>query len=263
MAQHLDSGYPITAMKKSLFLFLFLSSIIAAAQVDKVRQRAEQSKQSSSSSSSEGSFDTGSADDDILVSIFADITWAVIQLPFKGFYHWQVDQLERAKLDDWRVSAELEMPVGLDPSRNTYLILPSARLNWGLFSTQVRYNRLFDETGSFNTLDWQILQFNIVNNDVVRFLYGFGLSHETEIDQTHFESMFELDVFLLDRHLMPSATFRWSGDGFPRREIGSRVSYRLNPDQTFSNTVSLGYTFQDWYDVPFHFATLSVGIFIQ
>ncbi len=107
------------------------------------------------------------------------------------------------------------------------------------------------------------MQFNIAHNEYFRLVYGVGLSHEVEIDQSHFESLIEVDVFLLQRRLQPQAIVRWSDDGYPRNEIAAKIHYSIGSREHFQNTVYAGYTFQDWYDVPFHFITAGFGFTVK
>ncbi len=117
-----------------ILLFCFLIASVQA-QVGKVKERAREHK---SSGSSPGSFsfsdNEGSAEEnDFLAAVIAEIGWELIQLPFRGFYYWQKDHLDRARSEAWRVSAEGYFGGGWEPSRGTYFFEPSARVNWAYF----------------------------------------------------------------------------------------------------------------------------------
>ena len=242
----------------------FSSSYSSIAQVGEAKAKARAQKSSGSSSSS-GSSDSGSSvGSDLASNFFFYVGWELIQLPVKGLYLGQADQLLKAKTEDWRISFEGKFMGAYDPLTNTTLIQPNIRGNWGLFSTQLRYNRIFDETGVLSTWDWQIIQFNFINNDAIKLVFGMGISHEIEVDQTHFEGSVSLTVFPdLYMEWAPTVAYRWSGDGGPRQEISAILDYRPNIQSNILNTFHAGYMYQSWYGEQFNFLVAGVGFRIQ
>ncbi len=234
-------------MRFVLILFiniLFSTSYFSVqAQVGKAKERARESKSDSRSSNSSGIFGSSSSDNgsttgnDLLIQIAGDF----ILLPLKALYLGQADQLYFAHVDDWRISFEGRIPVGYDPLQNVTLLQPQVRGNWGLFSTQFRYNRIFDNTGVLSTFDWQIIQFNFINHEFVRWVVGMGFSKEIEIDQTHFEGSSSLTIFLANRVWAPTLEYRISGNGTPRQEFSALVNYQPNNENQILNTFSGGF----------------------
>ncbi len=254
----------------SFISILFLLSAFAGqAQVGKAKENARSYKSGSSGSSQSGSNSTGvfgtsgdsdnSFGEDLIISIVGEI----LILPFKAMYLGQADQLFLANVDDWRVSFEGRMLGGYGPLENVALIQPQVRGNWGLFSTQLRYNRIFDNTGVLSTWDWQIVQFNFLNHEAIRWVVGLGLSHEIEFDDTYFEGTSSFTVFLADRVWAPTLEYRWTGDTTPRQEFSAILDYRPNNQSNIFNTFHAGFLHQNWYGEKFNMLVAGVGFKIQ
>ena len=232
-------------------------------QVGEVKERARNFKSGDSSGSSD-SWSSSSGGDGAADVFFVEAALFLLRIPIEGMIRGQEYQLNLRHDEPWRVSFETHVLGGFDPSEQVTLLAPTVRGNWGLFSTQVRYNRIFDLTGTLSTWDWQVLQFNFVNNESVRLVGGLGLSHEVEINQTHFEGLGELSVFALERRLVPTVIYRWSGNGRPRKDFSALVEYRPRghldgPMASFQ----LGYQHQNWYGVQFNFVRAGIGIILR
>ena len=251
-------------------VFFLFSSFGSQAQVGKAKENARSYKSESNSetnsSSGSGSGRGSSWDnyrsgfgEDLLIGIAGEI----ILLPFKALYLGQADQLFLANVDDWRISFEGRMLGGYGPLKNVALIQPQIRGNWGLFSTQLRYNRIFDDTGVLSTWDWQIIQFNFLNHEVIRWVVGLGLSHEIEFDDTYFEGSSSLTIFLADRVWAPTLEYRFTGDGTPRQEFSAILDFRPNNKNNIFNTFSAGFLHQNWYGEKFNMLVAGVGFKIQ
>lgn len=243
-----------------LLLIFLLSSFCAFSQVREIKKRSNSNKQSTSSSESSSSGSSGGGLLDVLIG---DLIFGIIKLPFKAAFQAQNIQADKFSTDPWRVSFEGQAKMGVDFRENTMLINPVVRGNYGLFSTQIRYNSISDVSGGFGTIDWQILQMNFVNNEYVRFIAGFGVSNEVNQNQSYPEVLLELSGYFADRSIIPTIVYRKSGDGYPRREFSSSLNYRPNAFQKVTTQFSLGYTHQRWYDVPIHFISAGIGLIIQ
>ncbi len=249
-------------MRSILIAISLILCIGAFAQVGEVKERAREHKESGDSGSSSDSW--SSDGDDELDAFFLEAAWFIIRLPFEGLYLAQVHQLHRRYEEPWRISFETDVSGGFDPSGNVSLLTPTIRGNWGLLSTQLRYTRVFDMTGTLSTWDWQVVQFNIVNSRSVRLVGGLGFSHEVEIDQTHFEGLGELSVFAMGGRLVPTAVFRWSGDGYPRKDFSLFADFRPQGHADGPTTsFRLGYQHQNWYGVKFNFIKAGIGIILR
>lgn len=246
-------------------LFAF-TSLSVQAQVGKAKENARSYKSGSSSgssSSSGGSTGWGDSGSTLGEDLFISIAGELIILPFKALYLGQADQLLLARDDDWRISFEGRILGSYGPLENVTLVQPQIRGNWGLFSTQLRYNRIFDNTGVLSTWDWQIIQFNFINHKSIRWVVGLGLSHEIEFDDTYFECSSSFTVFFADRVWAPTLEYRWTGDSVPRQEFSAMVDYRPNNTNKVFNTFSAGFLHQNWYGEKFNMLVAGVGFKIQ
>lgn len=238
--------------------FLVLFIFCALGQVRDVKSRASAYKSGSSSSSDGGSSYSGDVDW-FFVEVFADLFTEVI---FGSFSNAQFNQLQNADVEDWRISGEFKIAGGLNFGNVNYFDRQMIRGNWGLFSSQLRRMNVNDVSGGFTTIDWQILQFNLVNQRNVRWLVGAGISHEVEIEQTHFEFATELYVSTSDK-FMPYLTYRASGDGYPREEFSAMVEYRPFRARTNEMAFSGGYLYQRLYGIDFHFPSVGVVLHLK
>lgn len=228
------------------------------SQVREVKSRAASYKSSNSSSSESSSSYSGDVDW-FLVELFADLFTEVI---FGSFSAAQYGQLQNADVEDWRVSAEFKAFGGVNFGNVTYFDRQMIRGNWGLFSTQLRRMNVNDVSGGFTTIDWQILQLNLINLKNVRWVLGAGISHETDMDQTHFEFATELYVSVLDR-FMPYLTYRASGDKYPREEFSGMLEYRPFRAKNTEIAFNGGYLYQRLYGIDFHFPSVGVVLYLK
>ena len=121
-------------------------------------------------------------------------------------------------------------PVAIQPSQY-YLFNPRIRGNWGLFSTDFRINYLIQETTSgtsdLSSLDWQILQLNILTTRNVIGRVGGGFMQENFGGRkSFFESSFGLFVQSNSKKIGASIEYRVAQDydtGVnPRREFSAQ-----------------------------------------
>ncbi len=156
-----------------VLLGLALAAVPAWAQVDEIKSASaaaapsvSRRSQDSNTSSSSGS---GSG-------IVADI--------FMFLPHWQAYKLHPDNKQRYpsTVSLELMAPGGYKSS-DTYFFWPRVRGNWGLFSTDLRMNYMFEKgstgkTEQLHTIDWQVVQFNITTSRFITFRAGVGMMTE-------------------------------------------------------------------------------------
>jgi len=190
----------------------------------------------------------------------------ILEITIDGIVLAHENILARKREEPWLVSLEGMMHAGYYTKFSTINLLPSLRGNWGLFSTQVRFNRLQDRTGFYKTLDWQILQLNLVARPKVGFRVGIGVMHEYETDQDHPEYYFGLDLHFKDRAINPTLEYRKAKDesgNTPRWEINSRVNYRLMTVGRFDVNIMAGFVFQQYYSsVDFYFFQTGLNILL-
>ena len=244
-----------------LLSFLLVTSY---GQVREVKSRASSYKSGgsggSSSSSDSYSYSSDDGSDNFFVALIGDVIFGSI---YHGFSQAQFYQLNNANEEDWRISLEIKVNGGVNFSDVEFFDSQTIRGNWGLFSTQVRRFNVNDVSGAFTTIDWQIVQFNLINREKVRWTMGMGISHETQMNQTHFEWATEFQVSLFDNKWMPYVTYRKSGDGYPRTEFSGMLEFRPFRDRINEFSFRAGYVHQKLYDIPFHFPTIGVGFWLK
>jgi len=248
---------------KIIFLvwFIFLVSFSLSAQIREVKSRATSYKYSGSSTTSSDYSNSSSDDDDgsFILELFGNLIFGGI---YRGFSSAQYYQLDNARQEDWRISGEFKVNGGVNFGTVNYFDTQSIRGNWGLFSTQVRRMNVNDVSGGFTTLDWQILQLNLINRKNIRWVLGGGISHEVEVNQTHAEWVTELYVSI-SKYFMPFVTYRKSGDGYPREEFTANMEVRPFRDSINEFSFSAGYLYQRLYGIDFHFPSVGVGFYLK
>ncbi len=247
-------------MKKRSFTVAFvLISFLSIAQVREVKSRASEYKSNKSSSSTDNSYSYFGDDGEgsLLVSLFSDLFVGTL---INGFSAAQYAQMNNAAEEDWRKSLEIGLSGGLNCREVEFFDRQMIRGNWGLFSTQLRRFNVNDVSGAFTTIDWQVLQFNLINLEKVRWVLGLGISHETQINQTHFEWASEFYVMIKNK-FSPYLTYRQSEDGYPRREFTGMLEFRPFYNRHAEFSFVGGYVHQKIYDIGFNF--LSTGVMFR
>ncbi len=147
--------------------------------------------------------------------------------------------------------------VALQPPAN-YWLLPRVRANWGLISTDFRYNFLIenDQLGgglqSLGTYDWQAFQMNVVTTKPVTVRGGMGFMAENFGERAmFFEATLATDLRFQEGKIGGGAEYRVAKDGTatPRREFNARVEYRVLQWRRLNGYATLGGLFQRYYDV--------------
>ena len=230
------------------------------AQVGEVKKKSRENKTQKENRTSDSGFSGGEDGGDFFIDIFAEI--------FAGLGHAQANMLSRKAEEPWLVSLATDLPFGYYFKEETFLFLPSIRGNWGLFSTQLRYNLIQDKTGFFRTLDWQIIQLNIVARPKVNFWIGTGISYEFDSESTFHDNLAGLALHLKDRTIHPAVEFRFSRDYetavTPRLEVHPRVDFLVSRTRLFDFNISAGMVFQRYYEeVNFFFLQTGLHIILR
>ena len=209
-----------------------------ARQYKSEKQSRSKSSRRSSESSSVGYDDEEQEEEfDIEGCFFMfELTFQLFKYTGLGLYealiHPQELQMSRQYDDPWIVSANFDLSGGFDPSDFSYgggfYFTPSIKGNLGYYSSELRVSKLFDPTGTITTIDWQILQFNLVNLEITRLYFGLGLSHMQDVDLDMFEKVIGLDVKFPDTRLTRWSTqIRWSDNGVPRTEFSTDLRFKI------------------------------------
>ena len=208
---------------------------IASAQVDEIKQKSsEHSKSRSSVSSSEGGGSSSSFGLNFL---------------FQGIGTWQAAKLQRWQEVPHLVSLEVMVQSAVQPS-DYYILHPRVRGNWGLFSTDFRFNYLVEEdlegTRHIRTNDWQILQLNIVSTQNVGFRIGGGVLYEAFGEGNSFgEFTLGLTGQSDSGHLGGMTEYRTAE---VRKEWNAHFQYRILSHGVLHGFATLGVVYQRYYD---------------
>ncbi len=175
----------------------------------------------------------------------------------------QQHQLSNSNEEKWRTGMELKLDGGINFSEAEFFDSQMIRGNYGLFSTQLRRINVNDVSGAFTTIDWQILQLNLINKENIRWIIGGGVSHEYQVDQSHFEWTTEFYASFYENKFMPFVAYRKSDSGYPREEFSTRLEYRPFRANRSEFAFGAGYVHQKLYDVRFDFVTVGVSFYLK
>jgi len=245
---------------QTCLILLILCSVSGYSQVREVKNRAAKNRSGiSTSKSSSGS------DADILVGVGADFIGEFFFI-FEWIGRQQRDVLSRREEEPWLVSLDMYTAGAYFIEYNNIALNPSARLHWGVFSTDLRWFRMQDLSGMYETLDWQVLQINLVNHRNFRLYGGMGFSYEYFTDSYFPEYGFGADFHISDRKINPMFMYRISKDHFtgatPREEISGEILTRIARFARTELLLDLGLVYQKYYGEP-DFYFLKTGMVLR
>ncbi len=239
-------------MKRLFIGSLLLLSLSTHAQVGAIRDASRQNSSDKSHSSPSGSSgsSTNSRYSGSAAWFVVDMTWQLMN----GVVQWQHYRLRKRFANPSVVSLELMAHAAAQPP-DYYLLLPRIRGNWGLFSTDFRYNHLMEESidglKSFQTLDWQVLQLNLVTTRAVTFRAGTGFMYESFGKEFFSESTLGLALRFKEDLIGGNVEYRvakdFSMDATPRREFSVYGQYKAFEAGHWRGYWVLGTTFQRYY----------------
>ena len=227
--------------KLTLTLLLTLLAFASFAQVDEIKKK---SKENSERKESSGGSSGGGGN----FFAFFDM--------FRFFGMWQADKLAKREINPRIVSFEAFAQAAVQPS-NYYLVQPRLRGNWGLFSTDLRFNWLIEQDINGNkelsTIDWQIVQFNLVTTKSVTGRVGLGSMYENFGDyNSFFESSFGLSVYPEPWQLAFNVEYRVANDfttgAVPRREFNFSLEREVFSFGKWHGNATLGGVYQRYYE---------------
>ncbi len=229
-----------------LFTILLLSFSYTEAQVGKVKEKAKNDTRSNRSNDSYSGSNSN-------IFFFIDV---INLIPV--IINTHKSMLERRAEEPWLVSLDINLQGGYYNTESTSLMLPSIRGNWGLFSTQFRWNNIQDLTGSYKTFDWQVIQFNLLATPKANLRIGTGISYIKDTEEVVNEHFAGLELHFNERQLNPFVDFRWSENyetgSKPRFEINVGTDYRIGTFGNFDVNFMTGFLYQRYYsDIDFYF----------
>ena len=228
-------------MKCLLTSIVFLQVLIASAQVGDI-------KSASSSNAGKGGDRGGSGGSAFFFYFMADA--------INGLADWQQYKLKKREVNPYLVSLDVITQVATQPSRY-YLVNPRVRGNWGLFSSDFRVNYLLEETDNGTTdlssIDWQVVQFNIVTTRNVVGRLGAGFMKENFGGrQTFFESSVGALIQSSSKKTGISFEYRWAQDFetdvTSRREFSAQFEKRLASRGYWNTYLTIGGVYQRYYE---------------
>lgn len=157
--------------------------------------------------------------------------FAIFQV-FGLLVNGQVKALSKVDTVKWIRSLEGGLDAGVFQN-NYWIMRPYFRGNWGIFSTSLRYYMSYEEVlggiDSYNTLDWQIIHLNFVNDRNVRLSVGTGFMKEYYTNTSYHESTLGGVLFIKD--WKADVTYRTARDYSTatnvRREISGGIHRKL------------------------------------
>lgn len=184
---------------------------------------------------------------------------------FAGIVEHHQSAMERELVMPWITGAELRPTFGFMPRENALIYQPEVRLNYGVLGTQFRVSLLEDNTGRYETLDWQLLTLNFYMGNHVIMRYGNGFMTEEVTGNTYYETSLALEGHSNNNKYFPSIEYRLALDGqtskSPRQELNARFQYLMFEKGILHTHVNVGYQFQRYYNtVNFHFAQVGLNI---
>ena len=225
--------------KITLPMLMCFASLVLQAQVSEIKERST-GRSRSVETSSGGSSSTGSFGG----AFVAEIAFQSFQL----FGVWQEATLKKRAENENIVSLDLYLQTGIQPS-SYYIVHPRLRANWGLFSTDFRFNYLIEEgvdgVEYLRTDDWQILQLNVLSFNNATFRVGGGILHEDfSGGKTFPEWTVAFQLQNNNRRVGGVVEYRTSE---PRQEFSSHVQLRLVGTERFHVYGTGGLVFQRYY----------------
>lgn len=226
-------------MKSFVPLILLVAiSITCSGQVRDIK-RASASHHASGSVSGGG--DGGGAAANFLGNFMVNIF-------FNGIVQIQQNMLSRRSEVPSMVSFDAMMQTAVQPAAY-YIVNPRVRANWGLFSTDFRFNYLIaEEIGGYEYLrtnDWQIVQINFVKTRDFTARTGIGIINEA---YGYHDSYPEWTAGLLYESLDKFGGCMEYRGSEARKEFSLTGQYRLFDTNRLHGFATAGFVYQRYFD---------------
>ena len=244
-------------MKKVLIivitgLILFLSNV--HGQVDDIKENARKEKDHKrSSGTGDYSYDDGDESfgdelSDEMCGCFFDI---FMFLAWEAIGSVQNAVMEQKSVYPYVSSLEAKVWGGISSDEETFFISPGLQGNWGIFSTDFRFTYLDDNTGTLNSLDWQILKLNVPVK-TFKASAGVGFTSLTDLAVSYFEYTFGSELHIFRDKVVLSGEYRGTSENDNsevfRREVNFQVDYLTNSFGRFHLSPMAGFRFQEYHE---------------
>ena len=259
----------MTNLKLILTSVAIVMTSVVFAQVKDIKEGIEKDKESKpiryegkSSYRSSGSHSHYSDDMSLGECLAADIMYGVIKVVGFITYEAQKTALENKDITPNLISIEVGLDYGTTFQDLTFN--PSLRLNWGIFATDFRYALFQDNTGSLESLDWQVLVARIPIKNL-KLNYGVGFTSVLSPKTSYFESSTGFDLSLLDNKLNVNANYRWTEKKTEKRyrqEIKFTGDYQMVETGALHVSPMIGVTYQEYFNRD-RYLLFNVGVKIR
>lgn len=166
-------------------------------------------------------------------------------------------------------SANIIAEGGLSKLKNS-LIIPRINLNGGLLSTDLRFFSLAEKkvnasTDFYNTLDWQIIMFNVIVIREFNLRIGTGFMFENYSGEAFNEHTLSMEIypneklkFSLEGRLAPDYTTKID----VRQEICILTAYKVRQYNNVSFNIFGKYSYNKYYQ-KVEFGSIHLGLHIE
>jgi hypothetical protein len=226
-----------------------IATLILALQLTSTLAQVSEIKQASSVNSKNGGGDHSSS------AAVGTVAYFFIE-SLDMIADWQQMKLQKKEVNPYLVSLDIISQWAIQPSQY-YLFNPRIRGNWGLLSTDFRVNYLLEETATgtddLTSLDWQILQLNMVTTRNVIGRIGGGIMQENYGGrQSFFESTYGVFIQSNRKNMGGSIEYRvaydFNTDVNPRREWSAQFEQRILSKGYWNTYVTVGAVYQRYYE---------------
>jgi hypothetical protein len=172
-----------------------------------------------------------------------------VQIMFGQVVQAQINTLQRRHAVPNMVSLDLMLQCAAQPS-SYYILNPRIRGNWGLFSTDFRFNYIieedFDGVKLIRTNDWQILQVNLITTRDVKVSIGGGVIYETYEERNNYgEWTAAVHILPFGARMGGMAEYRGSE---ARREVNGHLRYSFFERGRLHASLTAGAVYQRHYE---------------
>jgi len=221
-------------------VLLIVLSITCNAQVGAIKSASSSHHSSGSVSGGHGGGDFGGG--------YNFMGNFLVNLAFNGIVQAQQNMLQRRAEVPSMVSFETMLQTAVQPSAY-YIVNPRLRANWGLFSTDLRFNYLIsEEIGGYDylrTTDWQIVEINFVKTRDFTARAGSGVIQEAF---AYHDSFAEWTLGLQYEPAGKFGGFSEYRSAEVRKEFSLAGQYRLFDKNCLHAFATAGFVYQRYYE---------------
>ncbi len=226
----------------SLILFIFLK-FSSFAQVEAIGEAA----QALAENSNEIAECCIACADPIFIQSFEFLFIAAV-----AHHENLIDNYENKKI----TSLDLFTNIAYDFDKQVHF-LPEVRLNWGVLSTQFKYNYLQesknDSTFTYKTWHWQLLQLNIYPSENFIIRFGAGIFYDYFVSSSYNEFFLGLELnsenemFFVNIEGRYCDTYHQVENRAVYREANARFNLKILDTPHFWTYLSIGGIYHNYY----------------